>query len=112
MDGVFGVFGLGCGIYCLYSFYMLRFKHEVNRTILLPKDVNIKKCKDLEGYCREAQTPLLLLGIVATLYGASDLYNTYIGNARMVFDIFMFLTVIALIIYAVMIKKINNKYFK
>ena len=33
MEGVFGVIGLGLGLYCLYGCYMLRFKHEINRTI-------------------------------------------------------------------------------
>ena len=112
MEGVFGVIGLGLGLYCLYGCYMLRFKHEINRTILLPKNVNIKKCKDLDGYCKEALPPRLILGIAATLYGASDLYNTYIGEAKTVFYVFMTITIVALVIYAVMIKKINNKYFK
>ena len=93
MEGVFGVIGLGLGLYCLYGCYMLRFK-------------------DLDGYCKEVLPPLLILGIAATLYGASDLYNTYIGEAKTVFYVFMTITIVALVIYAVMIKKINNKYFK
>lgn len=111
MDGIFGVFGVGCGLYCLYGYYMLRFKQEINTTILLPKDVNVKKCKDYKGYCREAQSPLLLLGVVATLYGASDLINTYVASIDMVFGIMLALLAAALVYYVVRIRKINQKYF-
>lgn len=111
LDGLLGLFALGCGLYCLYGVYMLRFKNEINRSVLLPKDVNVKKCKDVKGYCKEAQPPLLLLGIVTTVYGGIDLYNTYVGGADKLFIIMLILLIPALIIYAVMIKKINEKYF-
>ena len=75
MESIFGLFGLGCGLYCLYGYYLLKFKGEICSSILLPKDVNPKKCKDFRGYCNEAQWPLLILGVIGTLYGAVDLYN-------------------------------------
>ena len=55
MESIFGLFGLGCGLYCLYGYYLLKFKGEICSSILLPKDVNPKKCKDFRGYCNEAQ---------------------------------------------------------
>ena len=79
MEGVFGVIGLGLGLYCLYGCYMLRFKHEINRTILLPKNVNIKKCKDLDGYCKEALPPLLIL---QQLYMVLPICITLISEKR------------------------------
>ena len=77
-EGIFGFIGLACGIYCLYGFFMLKYKKIINRTILLPKGVDAGKCKDLEGYSREASLPLLLLGFIVTVYGAVDLYNIYV----------------------------------
>ena len=47
-EGIFGFIGLACGIYCLYGFFMLKYKKIINRTILLPKGVDAGKCKDLE----------------------------------------------------------------
>ena len=26
MDAIFGIFSLGCGLYALYSYYLLKFK--------------------------------------------------------------------------------------
>ncbi len=78
LDGIFGIFGVGCGIYCLYGYYMLKFKGEIMQSLFLPKDTNMNKCKDLQGYCKEAQIPAFVLGIVVLIYGAVDLYNPYV----------------------------------
>ncbi|HIW83235.1 MAG TPA: hypothetical protein H9873_02795 [Candidatus Dorea gallistercoris] len=111
MEGLFGIVGIGCGLYCLYGYYLLKFKGEISSSILLPKDVNPKKCKDFRGYCQEAQWPLLILGIIATLYGAVDLYNVYVGGVDLLFLIMMGLLFVALVIYVILIRKINRKYF-
>ncbi len=111
MEGLFGIVGIGCGLYCLYGYYLLKFKGEISSSILLPKDVNPKKCKDFRGYCQEAQWPLLILGVIATLYGAVDLYNVYVGGVDLLFLIMMGLLFVALVIYVILIRKINRKYF-
>lgn len=111
MDGIFGIIALGCGLYCLYAWYMLAFRKEIKQSILLPKDVNVKKCKDVEGYCREASKPLLGLGIVTSLYGASDLYNTYVGGADVIFLVFLVLMLVMLVVYVVLVRRCNQKYF-
>ena len=111
MEMFFGIFAVGCGIYCLYGFYMLKFKKQIANKILLPNDTDVKKCKDVEGYCREASLPLLLLGTVTTLYGASDIYNTRMGGLDILFLIMMAALFITLIIFVISIRKINKKYF-
>lgn len=111
MEGIFGFFGIGCGLYCLYGFYLLKFKGEISTSILLPKDVNPKKCKDFVGYSREVQIPLLALGIVATLYGAVDLYNVYVGGADTLFLVMMALLLVTLVAYVILVRKCNRKYF-
>lgn len=111
VDGIFGLFALGCGLYCLYGYYMVKFKNEINRTILLPKDVDVKKCRDYRGYCKEAQFPLLLLGVMTSLYGAVDLFNTYVGGADQLFMVMLVLMVVTLVIYVIQVRKINRKYF-
>lgn len=113
MDGIFGIIALGCGIYCLYGWYMLTVKKDIAgaKSILLPSNVNVKKCKDPEGYCREAGKPLLGLGVVTSLYGASDLYNTYIGGADIIFIVLLVLMFVMLVVYVVLVRKYNQKYF-
>ncbi len=111
MDSIFGLFGIGCGLYCLYGYYLLKFKGEISTSILLPKDVDPRKCKDFQRYCREAQWPLLILGGIAVVYGAVDLYNVHVGGADTLFMVMMGLLLVALVFYVVRIRKINEKYF-
>ena len=49
MESIFGLFGLGCGLYCLYGYYLLKFKGEICSSILLPKDVNPEKMQGFPG---------------------------------------------------------------
>lgn len=111
LDGIFGIFGLVCGIYCLYAYFMMKVKKEVNGTILLPKEARFRKCKDLDAYCREMSAPLLTLGIIVTAYGAVDLYNTFVKNTGMLFIIMFVLVWVALIWFVVAVRKCNKKYY-
>lgn len=43
LNGIFGIFGLGCGLYCLYAYFLMKTKKEINTTILLPKEARFKK---------------------------------------------------------------------
>lgn len=111
MDAIFGLFGLGCGLYALYGYYMMKFKNEINGSLLLPKGVDVRNCKDYKGYCREAQKPLLLLGIVVTICGAVDLFNIYVGGLDQLFLAMMAAVFVVIVIYVSSLKKINKKYF-
>ena len=78
MEGMFGLLGIGCGIYVLYAWYRMKTAGIINTTILLPKSINPNKCKDKEAYMKEASSKMLILGITALIYGATELCNTYV----------------------------------
>ena len=82
MEGIFGIIGIGAGLYSLYAWFQLKFKGIINTSILVPKDTNIKKCKDKEAYRAAAGPKLLVLAVVLILYGAEDLYNTYVMGIK------------------------------
>lgn len=111
LDGIFGIIGVGCGLYCLYGFYMLKFKGEIVQSLFLPKDTNVKNCSDLKGYCSEAQIPALILGIIVLVYGAADLCNTYVHEVTGFLAVMIVLVFVSLIFFSLRIKKINKKYF-
>ena len=72
----------------------------------------MKKCRDLKGYSSEAQMPALVLGIIVLVYGAVDLYNTYVhGVAAGLLAVMIILVFAAVIFFSLKIKKINKKYF-
>ena len=64
MEGIFGIIGIGAGLYSLYAWFQLKFKGIINTSILVPKDTNIKKCKDKEAYRAAAGPKLLVLAVV------------------------------------------------
>lgn len=111
INGIFGIVGLVCGVYCLYAFYLLKFKKEINTTILLPKDARLKKCKDIDGYCREMSAPLLFLGVIVTIYGGVDLYGSYAKDVGIIFIIMFALVWVALFWFFIAVRKCNKKYF-
>lgn len=48
---------------------------------------------------------------VTSLYGASDLYNTYVGGADALFLVMLVLMLVMLAVYVVLVRKCNQKYF-
>ncbi len=111
MENIFGIIVVICGIYCLYGFYLVKVKRELPRGVFLPKGIDVKKCKDLEGYCKGVQGPLLILGIVALAQGAADMYNTSVGGIDSVYFALFIIFVIILVWFAARVKKMNREYF-
>ena len=94
MEGIFGIIGIGAGLYSLYAWFQLKFKGIINTSILVPKDTNIKKCKDKEAYRAAAGPKLLVLAVVLILYGAEDLYNTYVQSTGKLFWVMLVLVLV------------------
>ena len=111
MVSIIGLITLGCGLYCLYGAYLMRTKGEIKQALVLSQDINIKTCKDVKGYCREAQVPLFILGAVVTIYSVVDLYNTSVGGIDTLYWVMFVLAAVALIYYIIKIRACNKKYF-
>ena len=80
MDNVWSIMDLlfaGAGLYAIYAYYLLKTKGEITTSILMSKDVDIRKCKDIEGYKRFVAPKILIFGIAALLYGilVKRIYN-------------------------------------
>ena len=95
----------------MYAWFQLNFKGIINTSILVPKDKNIKKCKDKEAYRAAAGPKLLVLAVVLILYGAEDLYNTYVQSTGKLFWLMLVLVLAVLVWFAWTVKKLNAKYF-
>ena len=76
MDSMYSMFDLiilVCGIYVLYTWYLMKFKNEIKESLLLPKDVSVKKCKDLSAYIKEMSPEVLIYGLMVVLCGAAGI---------------------------------------
>ena len=110
-QGFFGFLILGCGIYILYGYVMLKYKKVIKGSFLLSKNIDLKKCKDYRAYCKEVEPLLLLLGVVTTINGIIDLYNTFNSGWDVQYYVSLAIFVVVFVIYAVRIKHINEDYF-
>lgn len=111
MTDVIGIITLACGLYCLYGAILMRFKRKIKQSLVMVKAVDLKTCKDLEGYCKEAQVPLFVLGAIVTLYSLVDLCNTQFGGLGILYWIMLALALLSLVWYTKKIREINKKYF-
>lgn len=111
MDSLFAIIGLGAGVYCIYAYVMMRTKGEINKTIFIPKDLRLMKCKDEKGYIKDTSLSLLILGIVLLLYAGIEIINKYVMSLRAGLGVALFLVAAALVWFATVTKKANKKYF-
>ena len=74
MDIIFA----GAGLYALYACYIMKVKGEITTSLLMSKDVDIRKCKDIEGYKRFVLPKLLIFALSAVLCGGVGLVSTYV----------------------------------
>lgn len=76
-DLIWGIVGTVCGIYCIVGWYRMVKKGIICTTVLLPKDINVRKCKNQEEYRKKAAPKLLVLGIALQIVGIFDFVTTY-----------------------------------
>ena len=109
---VLDVIFVGAGIYVLYAWVMMKTKGEIITSILMSKDVELRKCKDLEGYKAYIAPRMLVFGIAAILYGAAGLVNIYVTPLPgAVYGAVMALFLAVLIWYAIATRKGVQKFW-
>lgn len=100
-----------CGVYILYNFYLLRFKGEIKESLLLPKDIQVKKCKDKAGYIAEMSPKVLLYGIVVVICGILGMTESQMGLLGKLYLVVLAVFVAFTIWFAVQTKKSVKKYW-
>ncbi|MDY3920340.1 MAG: hypothetical protein SOZ59_15330 [Candidatus Limivivens sp.] len=114
MDNMFVLIDLlvaGFGVYILYGWYLMAKKGEVKENLVLPKDTNMKRCKDREGYIACIQPKLLVFGIATTVCGAIGVINDFTG---LMGNLYLVVTVIFLIFviwFGIAVRNAAKKYF-
>ncbi|MCI8852919.1 MAG: hypothetical protein HFI31_11470 [Lachnospiraceae bacterium] len=88
------------GLYILYSVISMKTSGEIN-SVLLSKEMDIKKCKDLEGYKRFLFPRSLVMGIMTVVFGAAGLVNVYVVRLGSVYTALVVVLMVVLIWYFV-----------
>lgn len=111
MGGIFGVLGVGCAIYIFYALYKLKSTGDITSSVLLPKDIDPKKCKDKAAYIKAVTPKMIALGISTLIYGLTDLCETYVMPVGKFFWVVLVIVFVILIWFATSVSKLNKTYF-
>ena len=80
MFGFMDYIVLGCGVYGVYSWYMLVKKNEIKKAFLLGGDNTPEDCTDVAGFADMIGIKLLIASIGMLVFGSLSLYNTYVQD--------------------------------
>ena len=86
MDNIWSMMDIifaGAGAYMLYAWILMKKTGEIKTSLLLSKEVDIRKCKDLEGYKNFMAPKMLVFVITALVYGGYGLVNSYVFSMPM-----------------------------
>lgn len=103
---------IGAGVYVFYAWFLMKTKGEIKTSILMSKDVDLRKCKDLEGYKAYVAPKMIVFGVAALIYGGAGLINTYVfALPGIVYGIIMILFLAVLIWFALAAQKGVRKFW-
>ncbi|MCD7818027.1 MAG: hypothetical protein LUH07_03105 [Lachnospiraceae bacterium] len=83
-----------CGIYVIVQYILMVRTHQLRQNMLLPKDLQIKRCKDVDGYIKAVGSKQLVFGISGTVCGVVSLLQDVYGY----YNVFVSMGVMALFI--------------
>ena len=110
--GLMDVLILASGAYILYAWYLLAFKNEAKEGVIIPKDVNIKKCRDFEAFKRYLAPRTLVFGLAAVASGGIGLYQDYVRPIPSVIYWVLYRVFFAAVVwYILAAKKAMKEYF-
>lgn len=68
---------VGCGVYVLYLYVTMIKTGKLKQSMLMPQNVDVKKCKDVAGFIKFTGTKQLIFGIVALVCGGIGLIQDF-----------------------------------
>ena len=96
----------------LYAWFLMKKKGEIKQEVLMSKDIELKKCKDLEGYKAYIAPKMLVFGVGAVAYGGMGLVNSYVTPLpSMLYNVMMFVFLLVPIWFALMARKGTEKFW-
>lgn len=111
MFGFIDMVVLGCGLYGIYSWYLLLYKKEIKKTFLLGGDYQPEGCSDIDGFAKAMGTKLLIVSIAMILFSGLSLYNDNVASVGVFYWIALVLFLVLLTWYSAMLRKYNKQFF-
>lgn len=111
MFGIMDLVVTGCGIYGIYSWYMLVKKLVIKKAFLIGGTNQPDDCRDIQGFADFMGTKLMILSIAMIVFGAVSAVNDYIQSVGIIIWILMAIFLIAIIWYCVQLRKADEMFF-
>lgn len=112
MFSIIDIIVVACGIYALYLYIEMKRTGKIKENMLLPKGLNVKKCKDTAGFIQSIGMQQLILGITAIICGGAGLLQDYAQlPGPVIYFAAMFLFLASAVWYTVSTKKALAKYW-
>jgi len=101
-----------CGLYLVYVAVVLKTSGKITESILLPRNVHERQCKDKTSYIAYVYPRALLSGVLITIFSLFGILNDFnilvLGN----FSSYYFIPLLALLIwYTYFSKKAITQFF-
>ncbi|MFA9375711.1 MAG: hypothetical protein ACERKZ_03040 [Lachnotalea sp.] len=80
IDGII----LACGVYMLYSAYLMKTKGELKVGWLVSKNIDLERSKDVSGYIKYMYMKVIAFAICTIVYGGIGVYSTYFTSLGMI----------------------------
>lgn len=101
----------GCGIYVVYTTIKTKVTGEVASGLMIGKNVDIKKAKDIKGFISYMYGKTLFIGILTVICGLLGLLNTYMLDNLVLLELIVCCVYfVLLIIYCIISVKAQKKY--
>ena len=107
--------GLGCGLYCMYTWLRLMLGGRLfKNSLLVPKEKSVEDCLDEAGYVAYMKPRLAVLAIVTLIYGVCLTLNDTVAEPFLPYPWYLVPLVVVLgvlIWYAVCNSRANRDFF-
>jgi len=90
------IFVTGCGIYVVVQYLFMARTHELRKNMLLPKEIPVERCKDVEGYIQAIGKKQLVFGLAATICGIISLLQDLLGSVN------IYISMTAMVVFIVL----------
>lgn len=112
MFGFLDIIVFGCGLYSVYSWYMLTQKQQILKTFLVAADTNPEHCKDIKGFADFMGKKLLITAFTMLAYGGISLYSDYVRDLGKAIWAVIAVFLAVVIWYCVQLRKADALYFQ
>ena len=112
MTSLMDIIIIAAGVYLLYGWFQLKFENYITPGIMIPKDLDQSKCKDLEGFKSYMGLRTLITGLCSVVSGLLGIISAYVVKINPVIYWVMYFVFFAVLVwYMVASKKAQKNFF-